>query len=173
MSPVMSTPNPVKKSRPDGWWYPWIFVGGFAIVIAVNSVLAWFATNTWTGLDGENPFKEGLAYNQVLDERARQRELGWNAELTFIATPTDGATHGGMATVTLNGTAGAIVGADVSAQVVRPIGEGLDQTVTFHPRGNGAYVARLDLPQPGQWELRIEAKRGYDVFKLRQRIQVP
>ena len=40
-----------KTKRQDGWWYPYIFVGAFVVIITVNGIMAFFAVDTWTGLE--------------------------------------------------------------------------------------------------------------------------
>ena len=53
-------------ARPRGWWYPWIFVGAMAVVVVVNGILAWLAVGTWTGIETEDHYRKGLAYNENL-----------------------------------------------------------------------------------------------------------
>ena len=52
-------------------WIPWAFVGFFLVVFAVNGAMMTIAFKTWTGLDTENAYQEGLAYNDRLAEVAR------------------------------------------------------------------------------------------------------
>ncbi|HOT83126.1 MAG TPA: FixH family protein, partial [Candidatus Defluviicoccus seviourii] len=50
------------SGRPPGWWYPWIFVGGMLIVVAVNAVMAIVAVGTFSGLETTDHYRKGLAY---------------------------------------------------------------------------------------------------------------
>jgi nitrogen fixation protein FixH len=65
MSAVMSA------DRPRGRWIPWLFVGGFLLVCAVNGVMIWVALSSWTGLAANQPYDRGLAYNRNLAAAAR------------------------------------------------------------------------------------------------------
>ena len=49
---------------------PWLFVAGFAIVIAVNTVMIWFAVGSFSGLYASKPRESGLHYNAVQIGRA-------------------------------------------------------------------------------------------------------
>jgi nitrogen fixation protein FixH len=69
--------QPAPRSRPRGWWYPWIFVGFFFLTFAVNGALVFFALNTWTGLETQHYWERGTAYNAALDGARQQRERGW------------------------------------------------------------------------------------------------
>ena len=49
------------RPRQPGWWYPWIFVGGMLVVIAVNGVLITMAVSTFSGIETEEHYRKGLA----------------------------------------------------------------------------------------------------------------
>jgi len=160
------------KQRPDGWWYPWIFVGAFAVVFAVNGTMAFFAVDSWTGLVTKHAFKEGSEYNSVLAQVSEQQAMGWSESFSY--TP---ATHVGPhgTTFTLHftdRTGAAIDGLTINAQATRPTHEGYDQTFVFTPQGNGMYSADVDLPLPGNWELRYIATRADELYKMSQRVNV-
>ena len=55
-----------------GRYIPWLFVGGFAIVIAVNAVMIWFAVGSFSGLYSDRAREVGLHYNRRAQLRARQ-----------------------------------------------------------------------------------------------------
>lgn len=163
-----------KSKRADGWWYPWIFVAGFGVVIAVNGTLAYLAVNTWTGLETARPFQAGQEFNKRLAQKSAQTALAWRVQPVFEAAPTAQAAHAGSMRLTFTEHDGrAIDNLVIEALAVRPTNEGYDQTLNFTAQGQGVYVAPIDLPLAGQWELRITATRDADVFKMRPRIQVP
>ncbi|MBF0246765.1 MAG: FixH family protein [Alphaproteobacteria bacterium] len=158
-----------KKQRPDGWWYPWIFVGGFVIVIAVNGVMAYVATSTWTGLETKHAFEEGNNYNATLAQRQQQDQLGWMADASYDGNAADGSVV--LRITDKNGQG--INGLAIDALARRPTSEGHDQVLQFAAVGDGLYRAPANLPLSGQWELRYTATRADDLFKIRQRIRVP
>lgn len=163
-----------KSVRQDGWWYPWVFVGGFVVIITVNAIMAYIAVDSWTGIETEHAFQKGQEFNQRLAQQSAQNELGWVASTKFIHTPTADNPRAGTLHLNYKDASGlGVDGLSVEALAVRPTHEGYDREVKFVGTGNGAYLAPTTLPLAGQWELRITSTRGEDIFKLRQRIQVP
>jgi len=160
--------------RQDGWWYPWVFVGGFVVIITVNAIMAYIAVDSWTGLETEHAFQKGQEFNQQLAQKSTQNKLGWVASTNFTHAPTADNPRAGVLHLNYKDAAGlGVDGLTVEALAVRPTHEGYDRALAFVGNGNGTYSAPTTLPLSGQWELRITSTRGGDVFKLRQRIQVP
>lgn len=161
------------KQRPDGWWYPWIFVAGFCVVFAVNGFMAYTAVDSWTGLETKDYFNQGSSYNAILEQRAEQDALGWSADLSYESIPVAGDPRAGVLRLRFTDkNAEAVNGLYIDAIAMRPTHEGYDQPVIFTFRGDGTYAATATLPLPGLWELRYSATRGGELFKMRQRVQV-
>lgn len=164
--------------RRPGWWYPWIFFGGLAVVVVVNGILIYFAVHTWSGLDTEDAYRKGIRYNATLAAAQAQEALGWRMDFAFTPrAPVNGTPahrHRGDLTVTFHGRDGRpLDGLRVKALLVRPVKEGFDSSLELTRRGGGAYGADVGLALPGQWEVRIVAGRGEDRFQAIRRIEVP
>ena len=158
--------------RASGWWYPWLFVGGMGVVVVVNGILVYFALGTWTGLETDDHYKKGLAYNQDLAATQAQQERGWEATLTVGDQAQDGRLFG--AAVTFRDIARKpLDGLTVRLRAERPTHEGYDTAVEMTPHGGGLYKGRIVLALPGQWAMRLVAARGKDQFQTVERIQVP
>jgi len=150
-------------------WIPWVIVGCFLVVIAVNGAFAYFALESDTGLVSEHPFELGNGYNRVLDMKAAEDALGWQGAATF--SPTSGLS--GSIVASLNDAAGTpLDGLLVKAEVVRPIEPLPPQDVTLLSIGQGKYSAPITLLRRGQWELRITAERGADSYEFVSRVVV-
>lgn len=166
--------NNVAPARPRGWWIPYTFVGGFAVVMIANGALLYFATTTFSGLTTRQAYVEGLAYNDRVAEEQAQAALGWTLDvgLSSAVTPLSDA-PGRAARVRLTATDAAgrpLDGLAIEALVRRPTEQGLDQTVALAPVGPGAYQADLTLPKPGLWDILFTARQGEDTFRLRRRL---
>ncbi len=148
-------------------WIPWTFVGGLAVVIAVNGLLAYFAATSATGLVTEHPFESGNSYNRVLAAGAAQDALGWHGTAQFLAR---GYGRGEIAVEFSDAAGRPIRGLAVTARFERPVDPLPDRTVSLAETAAGHYVAAVALDRPGQWELRIGAARGHDRFAFAQRI---
>jgi nitrogen fixation protein FixH len=159
MSDIVVTHDP-RRSR----WIPWVFVGGMLLVVAVNAVLVVAALSTFTGVTTGRSYDRGRAYNQVLEEAARQEALGWRAGITL-----DGAAlH-----VAVTDREGLPVGGRLTGTLLRPL-EGTEQPLDLAAAGPGRFLAALPALQPGQWEARLTlAGPQGQRFDIRQRIRVP
>ena len=163
--------------RQPGWWYPWIFVGGMLIVIAVNAVLVLFAVGTFSGLETTEHYRKGLAYQGALDAAARQAERGWSVQVDFQPRPaggaSDGQSRGELALVFVDRNGVPLERLEVEAQLIRPTQSGFDQTVPLDSEGGGRYRTSIMFPMPGQWDLRILAREGDARFQSTHRLFVP
>lgn len=166
------------RQRADGWWYPWVFAAGMLVVIAVNVVLAMYAIGTFPGLDTEDAYQKGLAYNETLAASRAQEARGWHMNVEFAPKPAvssdaAGAVHRGELVVTLLDSAGEpLRGLDVTAALVRPTNAGFDTKLALEPQGLGEYRAEASLPLPGLWDVRVSARHGDDNFFATRRIMV-
>lgn len=159
--------------RRPGWWYPWIFVGMFAVVVGVNAALAYFATSTFNGLDTQGAYEKGLSYNKALSGAAAQEKLGWVVDAE-VRPAQGGSGHGGTVAVAVSDQTGAgLDGLDVFAVFTRPAQAGHDTRVALAGSGGGRYAGDVKLPFPGQWEVQVVANRGNDSYQLNQRVNLP
>lgn len=150
-------------------WIPWIFVGMFAVIIAVNGTMVSIALSSWTGLTTRNHYLEGLAYNQRLAAVEAQEALGWALSVA-AAAPGDSRLQ---LTVAASDAAGAPLYADhLRIGFVRPTHEGHDFELTLQPRGAGRFETEVEMPLPGVWDLRLLLVRGHDGYQASERVFV-
>lgn len=148
----------------------WIIIGGFSIVFAANSALVYFALASWTGLETEQHFVKGLAYNRDLEGARRQQTQGW--QMTLKTTFSGSAA--GVVGITFSDRDGKPL-SDLNVKVfaVRPTREGYDRKFEAIAMGEGAYQSAFTLPLQGVWDLRVVARRGEDDFQRVERIVTP
>ncbi len=133
--------------------YLWlVFPAMFAVVLAANVVLVYFALASWPGLAYENPSERGRKFNQVLQAEEKAHGLGWRFALRYVDASVEmriaDARGAAIEDLTLTGT------------LVRPLGEIADTRLSFGAVAPGVYRAPVDLVAPGQWEVRVAATRG-------------
>jgi len=163
MAITMQRAPDAERSR----WIPWVFVGFFLVVFAVNGALVWFALSSWTGLETTNSYERGLVYNRALEAEKEQAALGWRAGFGFHQT----GERQGMLELRLQGRDTApLEGAKVDAEIVRPTQEGYDFDLALEERAPGRYRAAVRVPLPGQWEVRLAARARGEVYRLSPRI---
>lgn len=162
--------NALKPKRERGWWYPWLFVGGMLLVIAVNAVLITLAIGTFPGLQTEEYYRKGLAYNEALAAAEEQSRLGWQVTIEFRAQE-DRA--GELIVQATDRDGSALDGLQIEARLIRPTHEGYDRSVVLEEGGEGRYRRHLTVPLAGQWDVRVVASRDGQRYQDTRRIMIP
>lgn len=148
----------VARPSRDGW-IPWVFVGGMALVVVVNAVMAWFALSTFAGTTVDRSYERGRQYNAVIAEAERQARTGWHFSVAWH--PGTGDPLSGTVVVTARDAAAAPLDRlSVEAVLLRPLEAPQPIALAFAEIGAGRYAAPVVLPKPGQWEVRLKTRRG-------------
>lgn len=137
-----------KSSTFTGKHMATVFVGGFAIVIAVNLAMASFAVGSFHGTVVDNSYVASQKYNGWIARAEASRALGWQAvphrrEDSRVVLETLAVPEGAVAT----------------AEAERPLGDRGTMTLTFVPETQGRWVSNEALPA-GRWRLRIAITAG-------------
>jgi len=135
--------------RFTGWHMTVIFVAFFAVVIAVNLIMATYASTTFGGTVVENSYVASQRYNDWLARARAQALLGWTPTLSA-----DASRHVQITIATPNGS---LSGAKISATATHPLGGLPPRVLTFVANGDG-YRSLTVLP-PGRWLIRLEVER--------------
>lgn len=137
-----------KSSHLTGRRVAAIFVGGFAIVIAVNLLMASIAVGSFHGTVVDNSYVASQNYNGWLKQAAASRALGWQAIPERRAD--------GRVVVEAIGVPAA---AQMTATAERPLGAREDMALTFVSEGRGRWVSQQSLA-PGRWQVRLAIRAG-------------
>ncbi|MBS7790027.1 FixH family protein [Roseococcus sp. SDR] len=146
-----------------GRWIPWVFVGGMAVVVAVNAVLITQAIGTFTGVTVGQSYDRGRTYNHVLAEAARQDALGWTLNTRL---------EGGRLTVNARENSGASVRGVLEGHMLRPL-DG-ERVALPDTAGTGRFTIELPELRAGLWEFRglLVSEQGAR-HDIRQRFTLP
>lgn len=125
-----------------------VFVGGFAIVIAVNLLMASVAVGSFHGTVVDNSYVASQKYNGWLKQAAASKALGWQA-----------VPHRRKDGRVVVETIAVPVGAAVTATAERALGTREDSALTFVPQGQGRWVSNESIA-PGRWQLRLAIRAG-------------
>jgi nitrogen fixation protein FixH len=137
----------MKHARPfTGWHMTAILVTGFAVVIAVNMLMATIAVRSFGGAVVENSYVASQKFNGWLAQARAQEKLGWRDEVTL-----DPARH---VRLTLN-----VEGARIGAVAMHPLGRAPAIALRLHEAAHGQYVSDQPLPA-GRWQLRFDIHHG-------------
>ena len=148
--------NSATTGRPfTGWHMAIILVSFFAIVIAVNMLMASLASSTFGGVVVENSYVASQQFNGWLKQASAQQALGWKGGMAR-----DGD---GRATVGLVDSAGKpIAAARVTAVAEHPLGQRPTTAIVLHETQPGLYAAPLEA---GRWRLRVTVEADGKVWR--------
>jgi nitrogen fixation protein FixH len=146
---------------------PLAFFGAFGVVAAVNATMITLAVRSTPALVTTKSFERGKGYNLELAAAEAQAALGWSETVSFAPRAGEKsdlvvrfATRDGAAVEQLA----------VTARFVRPVGNAAPLDAELAETAPGRYAALIALPQPGQWQLELWARRGGDEFTAGRRI---
>lgn len=143
---------------------PWLFVAGFAVVIAVNGIMMWLAIGSFSGLYSDHARERGVHYNQVMAEQRTRDALGW------IVVPSWQA-DGGVLGLKVRDAAGKpLAGAVASIELIRPAERRAPIDVALSDLGDGRFAGRVALPERGNWDADIVIEAGGHRFALTKRL---
>jgi nitrogen fixation protein FixH len=143
---------------------PWLFVAGFALVIAVNGLMMWFAIGSFSGLYSSQPRARGIHYNEVMAEQRARDALGWKVETNW-----EPARHS-LDLTALDAAGEPIDDAIVAVELVRPAEKRPPVGVTMKPRGNGHFTGTVALPARGNWDADIVVEARGQRFAVTKRL---
>lgn len=136
-----------------------IIFGFFVIVILVNAYMAYMAIGTFRGEDTKQSYLQGLHYNQTIEARHHQNELGWRAKLHI---------ENGMIDMAITGRDGTpITGLTLTGVLKHPSETDLDHKLVFVEQSNGHYTAHTGGITGGRHLLTETRAADGTVFKTR------
>ncbi|OJX77470.1 FixH family protein [Magnetospirillum sp. 64-120] len=162
------------KTRQPGWWYPYIFVGAFGVVLAVNGALAYFATSTFTGISTTDAYEKGRLYNQNLALAKAQAEMGWTVDTKIEPLRSADQPKADIHITYRDRNGQPVDNLTVRAAMVRPTAAGYDHEVALPSLGGGVYGGTIALPLAGVWDMDVAAVGdGGVAYQHAQRFVIP
>lgn len=127
----------------------------FGIIITVSIVFTTLAVKSFRGEDVKQSYRQGVDYNQTLDARAAQLDLGWQAAINVTGTAQDRTL---IVKVTGQGDR-LLSDLSVTGRLRHPADSTLDRPLEFTRTDDG--LARADLSGLyGQWTVQATAMNG-------------
>lgn len=144
-----------------------IFLGFFITVVAVDGLMIYQAVSTFGGLETQDAYRKGLAYNQRIAQDAEQSLAGWRDEVKVVGSP-----HR-LHVALRDQSAAAIAGKRLIATVGRPATERFDMTLELVEISPGIYEAALPAASEGSWIVDLSAydanASGSPLYQARRR----
>jgi len=123
----------------------------FGVIIAVDTIFVTTALNTFRGEDEPRSYVQGIHYNDVLERRAAQAELGWQAVSAVSAA--------GVEVEISDPDGEPVEGLVMDARLRHPADSTLDIPLTLSEVSPGLYTAQTPVPE-GRWTLVVSTPDG-------------
>lgn len=150
------------QARPSDRFIPWYIV---LLFVAQTFLFAWFiyiAKTTHTGLVTEQAYEKGLDYNATIEKDEAQAALGYSSVITK---------DGDRIILTLKDNAGkGVTAAKTTLWLYRPVQDGTDLSLDMTETAVGEYVAVVQVPKKGLWEVRIHAQTDKGPYQASKRV---
>lgn len=112
--------------------------------------MSWFAIATFSGVETRDAYVKGRDFNSQIARAEEEKALGWHISVIAEALSQEEI----FLTLTVKDQDGEpLTTLSVEGEMVRPVHEGADRTVTFGALGEGKYGGAVRLPSQGKWRL--------------------
>ena len=146
----------------------------FGTIFLANGIMVYYALTTFDGVETDNAYRKGRAYNHVLEADAVQQALGWQVSIETIPTYTPDAIVLNIAVTLLDRENTALDLPPLPITFWRPTAQGMDRATTLTLVAPGKYVGQVELAQAGNWISRINtATPDGQPFVYEERLFIP
>jgi nitrogen fixation protein FixH len=127
----------------------------FGTVFGVNFYMARAAITTFSGLEADKPYQDGLRYDDEINRAREQAKRGWKVDASVRARD-----EGALVEVTQKDAAGLVTpGLTFTALFMHPADRRRDVKVALAKVDAGQYQAVAPIGA-GRWDVMIEATDG-------------
>ncbi|WP_339745473.1 FixH family protein [uncultured Maricaulis sp.] len=128
-----------------GWHVLVMILMFFGVTIGVNATFITLALTTFPGEDVPHSYVQGINYNDTIERRRAQAELGWTARFN--------AADDALLLEVLDAEGTPVSGLALTGSMVHPDSM-QDCPLTFAADRPGIYRASLDCDASGRWRVR-------------------
>ncbi len=154
MQSTTGGPSPKKRMPKEitGRHVLFTMIGFFAVIIATDSWLVYKAISTFGGIETQDAYRKGLAYNDRIAEERAQAALGWTK---------DARLENNDLRVTIRDKNQKGVGyLQITAVLGRPATNANDRILKLTEISAGEYMATVGALEAGNWVATMEAREA-------------
>lgn len=145
-------------------YIPWLFVAGFALVVAVNATMIWLAVGSFSGLYTAKPRDRGLHYNAIVEAQRSRDALGWHVDTAWQAAAKR------LEVAVFDAAGQPLAGARVVVELVRPVEKQPPLVVAMDAIDIGRFAGQVELPARGNWDVDIVVEHHGERYALTRRM---
>jgi nitrogen fixation protein FixH len=127
-------------------------LGFFGVIIATDAYLVYKAVSTFGGIETDNAYRKGLAYNDRIAKERAQEALGWTKDARLE--------NGELRVSIRDQSQQGIENLQITAVMGRPATNAHDRVLTLTQVGSGEYKAPVGEVEPGIWVATMEAREA-------------
>lgn len=131
-------------------WYrepwPWLLMGGPALVVVAGCYTLWLAIASNDGLVADDYYKQGLAINKTLTRERAAIAAHYEARVLFAPSRS-------RVRIMLTG---AELPQSLTLRLLHPTRAGMDYSTRLDSVASGVYEGTLDVRSPGRWRVSLE-----------------
>lgn len=143
---------------------PWLFVAGFALVVAVNATMIWLAVGSFSGLYTAKPRDRGLHYNAVVEAQRTRDMLGWRIDTQWRPESNR------LEVAAFDAAGQPLADARIAVELVRPVEKHQPVAVAMAAIDGGRFAGHIDLPARGNWDVDIVVEHHGERYALTRRM---
>lgn len=153
-----------------GWQWPVLVTAALCFTVGVNVVMLFAAGGDPNGTVVEpDYYRKAVEWDRTMARRAASDRLAWTSAVTL------GPVLDGQRSVVLalrDSSGAAVRDADVTVTLIHNLEASTPVQGALAAR-EGVYVGALDAARGGQWEVRVEARRGTERYTATMRAEAP
>lgn len=145
-----------------GWIAMIVLLSALVLAVTIGTIV--MGGRQFEGLVTTRPYETGLAWDEI---RKEQQRLGWT-----ITVLKQNIKKGGndLYVTALERDGKPLKNATVLVTISRPASRQYDRTYEAKQLNDGRYVASVELPLFGHWDLRADIRQGKERMEHRERI---
>lgn len=156
--------------RKSDKYIPYYIIAFFCTFITLDMFFVYTAVSTYQGVVNDNAYRDGVKYNEQLEEARRRQEIGWISNINF--EPQEKLSLSGMVVINTTDKHGrSLVGKECSGTISRPLQKGLEQELQFTSEKGGICRSQLiTLPSAGQWQVEANIAHNKEAINVKERL---
>lgn len=155
------------QKKTTGWFVVRWMAVLFGAMFLANGLFVYFALNSHSGEQSSTAYEDGLNYNNTIEGRRKLKALGWT-----MTVKVDQGTMGNVLSLTfLDKNQVPLKDITLKATMFNPVRSSDDMVLTLTRLDDG-YMAPLNLPRKGQWDLQVKISLGKNSGIFTERLTI-